>query len=498
MLHFNKALFPVFFAAFFLISLPLLGQMQMGMRTERYAGIYSAALNPAHTTFNPAPWDFSLGSADLFFQNNYAYVHHTSVQDLIRNSDQAVSILDTVGGHSLPQNAIVQDFFDKNRRFFGVLQAQITGPSFSFHLGAHHTFGFVSALRATGGAYGLPAILNYPVVSNLPRNEVNNIPRARIAGMAWRELGLHYSYRNDDGAYTIAFGITPKLLSGYEGFYVRANAAFDYTQRRGDSLAFARARWEYGLTTDQLSKDPGKNIQVNGHGLGVDLGFSIAQPLESGSRDYLWRVGISLIDAGWIRFNRQSEKHLIQFDQTVVTTPADFPDRNLPIQRLKDVSKAFLGDTSASLKARSFALGLPTVLSLQADFRLVPNVYLAAVWAQRAPTVRNSVRRPNTVALVPRYERHWFAASMPLVWSDWQFLRVGLSARLGYLCVGTDNLLSFTQQARLTGTDFYVGLKITGFQLHLERLGIKLPKYKKPSHYGPTVWQRMRIKCYNF
>ncbi len=510
MLHFNnfivgflpyvaKNLFYPLFLLFCLCYFPGYGQAQLGMRLERFAGIQSAALNPANTRFNPCSWDLRLAGADVFFQNNYGFVRNAGVIQLLRTPEALVSVLDTTKGGQLPPDALVQDFFGSRQSFFGVFQAQISGIAFSFRVGAHHTVGVVSGIRAGGGAYRLPEILNYPVVSNLPRGEVNVIPKLRVAGMVWSEAGLHYSYSNDEGDYLLAFGVTPKLLWGYEGFFVRANTAFDYTQRRGDTLAFARARWEYGLTTDQLTAEPSAiRPQVNGHGFGVDLGFSIAAPLETGLTDYFWRLGVALLDAGQVRFKQNAVKHLIEFDQTVVVVPSDFPNRTNLDQMMKDASKAFLGDTLASLQGPAFSIGLPTALSFQADLRLMQGVYLGAVWIQRMPLMGNSVRRPNTVALIPRFEHTWFSASMPISWSDGQFLRAGFAARLGYLTLGTDNLLSFTGQAKLTGTDFYIGLKINGFKVKWSKLGIKLPKYTKKSRYGPNVWQRMRIKCYDF
>lgn len=79
----------------------------------------------------------------------------------------------------------------------------------------------------------------------------------------------------------------------------------------------------------------------------------------------------------------------------------------------------------------------------------------------------NALRRPNTLAVVPRFEHRFGSVSVPVILNDWRSLRLGLAARLGPLVVGSDNLSSFTRKDRLTGLDFYIGLKINAFSLKL-------------------------------
>jgi len=498
MLHAKSRLFAVLAATVCLFQSDVDAQEQLGMRLERYAGIYGAALNPSATAFNPNNWELSLVSADLFLNNNYGFLHNTSLQHALRNPDLLISVLDTSAERIPPKDAISQDFFDRNRKMFAVVQTRISGPSLSFRLGADNVIGIVTGVRAGFSTYGLPGILRYRNISDLPRNQVINLPSARLAGMAWREIGLHYSRRFESGDYVMAVGITPRYLSGYEGFFLRANTAFDYTQRYGDTVAFAQARWEYGVTTDNLSDQSNQvKRRINGRGFGVDLGFSIAQPDGENPADYAWRLGVSLIDIGKVNFNKSAQRHLIEFDSTIAVSPANFPPRNNATDLFSDASKAFLGDPAASLSATQFGIGLPTAASLQFDAHIDGGFYVSALLVQRVPLLRNSLRRPNTFALVPRFEQRWFSASIPVVISDWQFVRVGLAARLGWLYLGTDNLNSFMRSPKLTGTDFYIGLKINAFNLGFGKLNVKLP-HRKPHGHTPSQFERRKIKCYQF
>ena len=482
------------FAVTFFPSL-LLSQEQLGMRLERYAGIYSASLNPANTAFNPNNWEVSLFSADVFFDNSYGYLQNTSLQNALRNTDKIVSVADTSAENPPARDAIFQNYFDGKRKMHLVAQTRVTGPSFSFRLGENDVLGLVTAFRTGISSYKIPKVLAYRTISDVPLNQAVNIPPAGIQAMAWSEIGLHYSHRNTDADIYTAFGVTPRLLIGYEGVYTRAQSSFDYTQRLGDTVTFGSARWDYALTTGNLTDNPDSaRLQVQGKGFGLDLGFVWAAPAEDSEtdEDYAWRLGVSLIDLGFVRFGKNAERHHIEFDTLTAVTDTDFPPRDNPHDLITDASQAFLGDPAASLRGRSFTIGLPTALSVQFDMKAAPNIYVSGLIVQRVPLLKYSLQRPSTVAVVPRFEHRWGSVSLPLVLDDWRSFRMGLAARLGFLYIGTDHLGSFFKKEKLTGVDFYIGLKINAFS-------ISVGESKGYHTSGGEIngrQKRRKIKCY--
>lgn len=457
------------------------------MRLERYAGIWGASLNPAQTAFNPNPWEVNLFSADLFFQNNYAYIRDASLPLVLRHTDRVVSINDITRERPQRPEDIVQDFYNRDRNMHAVLQTRIAGPGFSFRFGENNVIGLTTAVRANFSTYKVPGILRYERISQVRLRETIEIPAARLASMSWGEIGLHYSRKNDDGS--LAWGISPRLLLGFSGAFARSNRTFSYASLGNDSVDFQLPTWEFGLTEGLLNEDwaAGAGEEVGGFGGGLDMGLMWASPDDDNG--YYWRAGIALNDLGSVRFTRGSEQHRIQFDplKTIDGSTLDGPSLREYIQ---EASTALLGSPTASLSSQSFSVGLPTALTLQGDMRIVPLLYASAVWVQRVPIWRNTLKRPNMLAIVPRFEHRWFAFSLPLVWNEWQFLRVGMAARLGFLALGSDNLGSFLQQKKLNGTDFYIGLKINGFNLHLN------PKGKTGG--GRSKQKRRKIKCYDF
>lgn len=466
------------------------------MRLERYSGIYSAGINPANTAFTPHNWEVSLFNADLFVENSYAFLRNTSLQNALRNTDKIVSLTDTSSENPPSRDAILQDFSDGSRKMHFVAQTRIAGPSFSFRLGENNVVGLTTAFRTMVSAYRIPEILAYRTISDLPRNQAINIPEAGLSGMAWGEIGLHYSRMEEIGDLQMAWGVSPKILLGYEGFFTRAQSNFDYTQRFNDTVAFGSANWDYALTTGNLTDNADEvKLRRQGSGFGLDLGVSWAMPDGEEEGGYTWRAGISLIDAGFVRFKNTAQRHHIEFDTVLAISGADFPQRDQAEQVLGDVSRAFLGDSAASLEKRAFGIGLPTALSAQFDARIAPMFYVGAVLVQRVPLSQYSLKRPSTFAVVPRFEHRWFSASLPLVVDDWRSFRAGAAVRLAWLYLGTDNLGSFFNQDKLSGADVYIGLKINGFSFKKKDKGYKLNREGKGRSNGPN---RKKIKCYSF
>ncbi|MFN0036988.1 MAG: DUF5723 family protein, partial [Saprospiraceae bacterium] len=396
------------------------------MRLERYAGIYGAGINPANTAFTPHNWEVSLFNADLFFENSYAYLRNTSLQNALRNTDKIVSLADTSVENPPARDAILQDFFDGSRKMHFVTQVRVAGPAVSFRFGGKNVVGLTTAFRTNVSAYRIPEILAYPTVSNLPRNQAINIPPVGIAGMVWGEIGLHYSRLEEMGDMQMAWGVSPKILLGYEGFFSRAQSNFDYTQRNGDTVAFGSAKWDYALTTANLTDNADDaGLKRQGSGFGLDLGVSWAMPAGDEAGGYVWRAGVSLVDLGFMRFKNTAQRHHIEFDTLLTVSDADFPQRDNADDLLRDVSRAFLGDSALSLQKRAFGIGLPTALSAQFDARIAPMFYVAGVLVQRVPLSKYSVKRPSTLAVVPRFEHRWFSVSLPLVVDDWRTFRAG-------------------------------------------------------------------------
>jgi hypothetical protein len=489
-----------YFLFILVVFSPFLGfsQYQSGMRLERYAGLYGTAINPAALSFTPARWEVSLGALDVFAHQNYGRALRTSVPDVLRNPELLTLLEDIANNPDNPGNApIPVDFFNRGR-VFGQVQTRVSGPGFALRLAQQHSIGLSISARFMLSSYRIPSLFRYENINDLEYGQTYNVDKVKLSTMAWNEIAGHYAYRNFDGDIMFSAGITPKLLSGFQGAYAAVNADFNYTPISADTIDIGSANWAFGFTNDIVyANDPATyRPRANGFGGGVDLGFSWAMPKEDpdAAEDYLWRAGVSLLDVGAVRFNRNAEAHRIQFSQ-IATVAGDTLAAAAtigPEQAVRTLSDVLLGDPNASRTANAFTVGLPTVLSAQFDYGFTPRIYVQGVVMQRLPLFKNALKSPNMLAVVPRFEHQWLSVSVPLVLDDYRFLRVGVAARLGILYFGTDNLLSWTGQRSLTGTDLYAGVKINGFKI---RGGKKRQSNRGGLRAKDRRWKN--VGCYN-
>lgn len=88
-------------------------QNNLTFANDRFSGINAAVLLPTQTYLNPNPWDINLASADLFFQNDYAYISKQSFLGLSSADIQMASYHDNITADT---QANVMDFYNKTRQ----------------------------------------------------------------------------------------------------------------------------------------------------------------------------------------------------------------------------------------------------------------------------------------------------------------------------------------------------------------------------------------------
>jgi hypothetical protein len=473
-------------------------QLELGMRLESRAGSYALALNPAWAGHNPARWDVQLGQFDIFGQQSYGFIQNSSIPHLYRNLENIGSVADYDPEDPIPSSVVLQDFYGAEKgKAYGVFQTRVSGPGFTARIGESHTIGLMSAVRAHASCYRLPLELRYqPSLDQVYGRPIFN-DSERVEGMGWAEVGLPYGYQNRDADIYWSVAVTPKYLMGIQAGYVRVVEPFEYTRINNDTIRFDSGDWEYAFTNDILyGIDPANptaappSPQINGRGFGVDLGAAWAMP-DDNDKGYLWRFGVSLMDIGAIRYNRNAELHRIRFDSVIIAAEAPLTASPDAQAFVGEFSRTFLGDPVQSLKGNSFQMGLPMALSIQGEVAITPRTYVAAVWTQRMPLGPRTLRRASTIAVVPRWEHAWASVSVPVLLNDYNSLQMGFAARLGWLTFGTDDLLTWTTRRDLRGGNAYVGLKINGFTL---KRGDRNSHYRKRHRSGGRQWNGRRLR----
>lgn len=468
----------------------LTAQEQIGLRTGNFSGINAVTLNPAASVSYPLLWDLNLGAAGLFVETNYLYLENTSTTQLLRKIENLNVIYRgdvTTETNTNPPNYIL-DFFNREGKSNYFVNAFATGPSAMVRLGSNHTIGFMSNVRVEASSTQIPEPLNFYQYLALPDFEPFNIQAFHMALMSWRELGLNYAYRFDTDDGYLSIGANVKYLTGYEAAYFQNSNTIQYTKLRADTVESNRALLNYGYTTSSFNEN-GFNISPNGTGVGIDIGASMTFGGYS-DEGYTLKLGASILDLGQITFRGNDvQRHQLNSDSIVSITGDTYTN---DINNLNDLVNRFsqetLNDSSATFVARNMAIGLPTGFSLQADYAITDFLFVNALLVQRMPINNISLKRDNILAITPRLEHRWGALHLPMVLHDYKEFRMGLSVRLAYLVVGTDNLFSFFNQNTYSGTDLYVGVKVNPFNFY--RPNEKGFKRAKPG--------KGKVRCYDF
>jgi len=440
-------------------------QEQLGLRVHTYAGINGALLNPAAPANSPFAWDINLVEGAFFFSNNYAFIRDASALDLIKARDNAefFSAPDFPDDAKLPENGFLVDFYHDGRKQYTNTLISFTGPSFFIRIGEAHTLGLITRARLMATGNGVSDNLSYFVYEDRPFFEAFVVEPFRMGTMGWSELGLNYTYAAETGSGKLAMGATLRYLQGYEGAYLRSRAAFDLTKLPSRTLSGTPIDFEAGYSEGIIAGED-YQLERNGSGFAADLGFTYTIGEEEGAYD--WKIGVSLLDLGGIRFD--GPLHRVQTLDARSVTAADYDDINSPAdleEKLRVFSFQTLGDSLASLQGNAFTMSLPTAFSLQLDRAFSEKFALNATYVQGVALGAGGVQRGALLALTPHFGNRWFGAAIPVSLYNWQQLQLGLSLRLAFFTIGSDKIGSIFSRRDLSGTDFYFAIKVNPFKI---------------------------------
>jgi Family of unknown function (DUF5723) len=455
-----------------ILSISLNAQEQLGLRLDNYSGVSGISINPASNGTAQLGWDVNLAGAGVFFNNSLLFLDGASVGKAASNA-MTIGPADDLDIKKNANTTLQFDFYDNTNPKYFSLSTQVMGPSFVINFKSGHSIGLFSGARFMAGSHDLPSIFNGYEFQKKKVGEMFTVDPFKVTGMAWRELGLNYAYRigdESDGSLTI--GASVRSVSAYQAFYVNNLVGTSMARISKDSLRFDGLRGEFGATTDLTGTD--RQANTNGSGVGFDIGVTMTIPSSDEDKPYDWRLGASILDMGSVTMNVNTEVHRLELKEPYQIMSQKFNNldpNNQSRDAIERLSKDITGSTDGTLKGRSFSMGMPTAISLQADYAVMKGVFVNGLLMQNIPVGEHVLVRDNLFAITPRYESRWIGGSLPISIVNWKTTRVGLAARLAFLTIGTDDLGSIMTNGNLTGTDFYVALKINPFKLGLSGNG---------------------------
>jgi len=435
----------------------LQAQQDLGIRNSHYAGIQAALLNPANMEDQYLKWDVNVVSAGTLFDNNYLYI-----------PKGAIPIL---GFHSIVEGIKHRDKFvttfdpsNPDKRYHFVLAGEVLGPSFQAKITEDQTIGFTFRARAFANIDDFTGHVAQNAYDYMRNNILWHKPfhdnSTRINGMAWLEYGLYYAatvFRNSESQ--LAIGVGLKYLQGLGAAYVK-NTNLNYTIGDTTQLIFTHSNLDYGRTDyDSYRKSSGHRELTHGYGLGANIGLTYTQ--FGGNYHYLYKLGISLIDVGAIRFHRNTSTFHLKSDSANFSNWYTY-DLKTNEQVDRTISADFYqGDSTRSHTGNSFTMGLPAALSCQADWNCYDNFFVnVTIIKGFGHGHRQGVVQPDMYSITPRYESKWLEASLPfsvIYYGHWR-PRLGFAVRAGYLFFGGDAPAALFKLRNMYGTDFYIGV----------------------------------------
>jgi hypothetical protein len=472
---------------FVMSKITLFSQEQLGLRLENYAGANGTTLNPTHSADYPLSFNLNLAGIGFFVDNSYGYISNSKIPSLIKNEKEL--LLGPVVKQNRPEGSPVADFYRGKKAAFVFFNTIINGPAFSVKLGKSHTVGLFYNYRFGASAAHIPTNLKFYILDAKNYNEFFEVEKFGGAVMAWNEIGANYAYKGETNDGFFQIGLNIKYLRGNEGFWAKSNDAFRAARLFGDSLKLNVPSISYGFTDANFENVVNKTYKLQnlGQGLGFDIGFSYL--IENNDYDdYALKFSASILDIGRVKFTQNTQEHLIVFPNARILDVKAFDKVTVPATAPKLASYQLIGDSSKTLVAKTFSIGLPTALCLQADYQFLPHAFANATLIQRVPYQAVGIRRGNLLALSARYEQRWFSFCLPIQLYEYQRVRLGFAARLACLTIGTDYLGSFIRKNNFTGTDFYFAIKLNPLNLNIDT-----------SHWFDGFGKRGKnVDCYKF
>jgi hypothetical protein len=449
--------------------LSLSSQEKIGLTVSNYGGVYSNQLNPAAAINSKVFFDFNLLGASTFIENNFLFIHKKDYRlfsFLSRNPD--IPVYDEPGsGLDYTASGDAVQVYER---------VDLMGPSFSYSFGKH-SVGFTSKVLAVTSVTDLPRNIAVLMYEGLEFDSLYGIDQNHgafdFSTMGWWEVGGNYAYIFKKQQRKVwSAGINVRALFGYAGTSVQARS-LDYTLVNDSTIDIRNLDADIGFSIPVDLDDneyPDDGAKFKGKGIAVDLGVMYVRKRELPTRsepkkycayeheDYIYKIGFSVLDLGAMNFKENAQQH------TYDNVGAYWDDIDTvgfgSINELtKKFSSVFYGDPNASLQSNSFKLGLPTRLSLQADYQYFPNWYLNTVFVLPVKLSDNQLRRPSQAIFSLRYETSRLEVNVPLSLYDLRKPRLGLFVRFYFISIGTEKLGGLFSFQDFTGLDLYVSVK---------------------------------------
>jgi outer membrane protein OmpA-like peptidoglycan-associated protein len=470
-----KKLYTLILCSIFITSAR--AQQMFGIANSNYAGTLGISLNPSSMVSSRLKLDVNLLTGATAFDNNYIYQPQKELKFFGFNTIMNNFGKDKKGtGYTDKKN---WDENDLSRKYSGYFNSKVSFPSVMFNVMENYINVSLFTVRSVLSANDIPAPVAKFIYEDqgiaygpLQQKELN-FDEYRMDMASWAETGVSYGHAIvNKGDHFLSGAVTLKYLQGFYSAYLHGGTTSILMDTVGftDTVNIHHADIAYGYSYDE---DANGSDVFQGKGFGFDFGLTYEYRPESQrttyqidgetlldptNNQYRFKVGVSFLDLGKIKYKNSSTHHLVANDLII----AEYDTINF--EDITDfdttMSNYAYGDPYASNTGNKFNMALPHAMSIQFDYHAYKGLYANLTWINGMKQDAPGPKANGTVALTPRYEWKWYEVAMPMSMYNYEQFRFGLAFRAYGLAIGSDNIAGIMGLNDLEGLDMWVSLRI--------------------------------------
>lgn len=452
-----------------------------GFRTSNYSGVNGIFANPANIADSRYRWDVNLASVHVQAGSEKASFKFSNIGKAF-DGDSAIN---------------AQLFGKENGIANGLAAIAIHGPSVMFNAGNKLSFAISTRSRLITNFNDVDGKLIKKVID--PDTDNATLPYSiasgsnmRLNATGWTDFGVTAAREIlDKGKHFLKGGITLKYLAGTGNAYININRfqgnmdidqssipalqAGPYLTNTTGHLGMAFS----GVNTDDFSV--GDLTKFNSSGFGADLGLVYEyRPDYDQNKDnsdkwnstigkYLFKVGVSLMDLGRLRFSpdkNRSGAYDINISGSNRYYLKELEDVELDNYNDKFDQSPYFTPTPDEAPDGKYSVSLPTTLQLDVDYHAYKGWYVnmaAQIAVSSNKTKPYNSAYYSSYTLTPRMEGNTFGVYVPLNYNELTSFNAGLGFRLGPVFFGSGTLLNmlFGSSKQM---DAHFGIRICGLK----------------------------------
>ena len=441
------------------IAFSCYSQSHIGILSERYSGFNGISINPTSFLNSPIDQEINLFGIDLQFETDYGFIKNSSYLDL-GDVFSKIKVTNPFKDQSIDDLTIN---LNNSTKPYSILSSiQFNGPSYIFKVVKPtkvSTYGLGISQRVHISSLALNSGYNYDNFreENFGNEILFDQTNSKLNAANWTEIKLNYSFTTDNSnSLKKSFGLNFKTNISYNSTHFQQESPTKMIYKDVETLLFYN---DFRSESRYFVGNADNTFQKRGIGFGLDLGYSIYKKKRDvkDNHSYLYKLGVSVLDLGFLSFNKSSEVHVYE-----IIGPRELDIGK--VKNYKDMSERVYGDRNKSFKKNSFMLYTPLAVSIQFDYNFWGSFYFNTTLINRLNIAENALIRPNLLSSSLRVEKKEYSLILNSTLYEYEKLMLGVSSRVGPVYFSIDNISNMLlKKDKLNHIEFMLGFKIYPF-----------------------------------